>query len=50
MSIGTSSIDISPFRKINYAMYLLTTSAREASFRNLKTISECLAKELINAA
>lgn len=32
------------------AMWLLCTGAREASFRNVKTIAECLADELINAA
>lgn len=32
------------------AIWLLTTGAREASFRNIKTIAECLADELINAA
>lgn len=32
------------------AIYLLTTGAREAAFRNIKTIAECLADELINAA
>ena len=31
-------------------IYLLTTGAREAAFRNVKTIAECLADELINAA
>ena len=29
---------------------LSVSGAREASFRNIKTISECLADELINAA
>jgi len=29
---------------------LLCTGAREAAFRNIKTIAECLADELINAA
>jgi ribosomal protein S7 len=29
---------------------LLTTGARESAFRNIKTIAECLADELINAA
>ena len=28
----------------------LCTGAREAAFRNIKTIAECLADELINAA
>ena len=31
-------------------MYLLCTGAREAAFRNVKTIAECLADEIINAA
>lgn len=29
---------------------MLCTGAREAAFRNIKTIAECLADELINAA
>lgn len=32
------------------AIYLITTGARESSFRNIKTIAECLADEIINAA
>ena len=43
-------VDVSPFRRVNQAIYLLTNGAREASFRNVKTIAECLADELINAA
>ena len=31
-------------------MWLLCTGARDAAFRNIKTIAECLADELINAA
>ena len=42
-------VDISPLRRVNQAIYLLTIGAREASFRNIKTIVECLADELINA-
>mmetsp|Transcript_19200 Transcript_19200/g.27338 ORF Transcript_19200/g.27338 Transcript_19200/m.27338 type:complete len:225 (-) Transcript_19200:95-769(-) len=48
--VRRQAVDMSPFRRVNYALYLLATGAREASFRNLKTISECLAEELINAA
>jgi len=48
--VRRQAVDMSPFRRVNYAMYLLAVGAREASFRNLKTISECLAEELINAA
>jgi len=44
------AVDVSPFRRVNVAIHLLTTGAREAAFRNVKTISECLADELINAS
>lgn len=37
-------------RRAPQAIWLLTTGAREAAFRNVKTIAECLADELINAA
>ncbi|XP_023739340.1 40S ribosomal protein S5 [Lactuca sativa] len=42
-------VDISPLRHVNQAIYLLTTGACESAFRNVKTIAECLADELINA-
>jgi len=32
------------------AIWLCCTGAREAAFRNIKSIAECLADELINAA
>jgi small subunit ribosomal protein S5e len=41
---------VSPFRRVNYAIYLMTTGSRESSFRNIKTIAECLADEIVNAA
>ncbi|KAK9832861.1 hypothetical protein WJX84_006850 [Apatococcus fuscideae] len=48
--IRRQAVDISPLRRVNQAIYLITTGAREAAFRNIKTIAECLADELINAA
>jgi len=48
--VRRQAVDMSPFRRVNYALYLLATGAREASFRNLKTMAECLAEELVNAA
>merc|ERR1712167_14157 len=48
--VRSQAIDVSPLRRVNMAIWLLTTGAREAAFRNIKTIAECLAKELINAA
>ncbi|KAF8383162.1 hypothetical protein PRIPAC_72304, partial [Pristionchus pacificus] len=35
---------------LSVAMWLLGTGAHEAAFRNIKTIAECLADKLINAA
>lgn len=44
------AVDVSPLRRVNQAIALLTIGAREATFRNIKTIAETLAEELINAA
>ena len=44
------AVDVSPLRRVNQAIFLLTSGARASSFRNIKTIAECLADELINAA
>jgi len=49
-TVRRQAVDVSPLRRVNQALYLLTTGAREAAFKNIKTISECLADELINAA
>ena len=48
--VRRQAVDISPLRRVNQAIYLLCTGARESAFRNIKTIAECLADELINAA
>ena len=48
--IRRQAVDISPLRRVNQAIYLITTGSRESAFRNIKTIAECLADELINAA
>ncbi|KAL6950761.1 ribosomal protein S5 [Hanseniaspora vineae] len=44
------AVDVSPLRRVNTAISLLTIGSREAAFRNIKTIAETLAEELINAA
>jgi len=49
-TVRRQAVDVSPMRRVNQALWLLCTGAREASFRNIKTIAECLADELINAA
>ena len=49
-TVRRQAVDVSPLRRVNQAMWLLCTGAREAAFRNIKTIAECLADELINAS
>ncbi|KAK9383933.1 40S ribosomal protein uS7 [Kockiozyma suomiensis] len=48
-TVRRQAVDVSPLRRVNQAISLITIGAREASFRNIKTIAECLAEELINA-
>merc|ERR1712079_45904 len=42
--------DVSPLRRVNQAIWLICTGARNAAFRNTKSMAECLADELINAS
>lgn len=49
-AVRRQAVDVAPLRRVNQAIALITIGAREASFRNIKTIAECLAEELINAA
>jgi small subunit ribosomal protein S5e len=49
-TVRRQAVDVAPLRRVNQAIWLLTTGAREAAFRNIKTIAECLADELMNAA
>lgn len=48
--VRRQAVDVSPLRRVNQAIYLITQGARQSAFRNIKTISECLADELINCA
>jgi small subunit ribosomal protein S5e len=48
--VRRQAVDISPMRRVNVALYLLCTGSRDSSFRNMKTMAECLADELINAS
>jgi len=48
--VRRQAVDVSPLRRVNQAIYLITTGARNAAFRNIKSLAECLADELINAA
>merc|ERR1712153_166346 len=48
--VRRQAVDISPMRRVSQALWLLTTGARESAFRNIKTVAECLAEEIMNAA
>merc|ERR1712087_187944 len=49
-TVRRQAVDVSPLRRVNQSVALITIGVRESAFRNIKTISECLADELINAA
>jgi small subunit ribosomal protein S5e len=49
-AVKKTAVDVSPLRRINMGIYLITVGAREASFRNSRNIAECLADELIACA
>ena len=48
--VRRQAVDVSPFRRVNQAIYLMAQGSRESAFRNVKTIAECLSDEIINAA
>ena len=48
--VRRQAVDVSPLRRVNQAIYLMTVGARQASFRNIKSIAECLADEINNCA
>lgn len=48
--VRRQAVDVSPLRRVNQAIYLIHKGAKDSAFRSLKSISECLADEIINAA
>jgi len=44
------AVDVAPLRRVNVGIYLISCGARNAAFRTSKTVSECLADEIINAS
>merc|ERR1719442_390160 len=48
--VRRQAVDVSPLRRVNQAIYLICTGARNTSFRNIKSIAEALADEIMNAA
>ena len=48
--VRRQACDVSPLRRINQSMELISGVVRSSAFRSSKTIAECLADELIAAA
>jgi small subunit ribosomal protein S5e len=48
--VRRQAVDVSPLRRINQAIWLICKGARESAFRNVKSMAECLADEIINCA
>merc|ERR1719299_247546 len=48
--VRRQAVDVSPLRRVNQAIYLITAGARASSFRNIKSFSECLVDEIMNCA
>lgn len=46
--VRKQAVDVSPMRRINQAIYYISIGARDHAFKNMKTIAECLAEEIIN--
>jgi len=49
-TVRRQAVDVSPLRRVNLAVYLMTQGARKSAFRSIKTIAECLADEIMNCA
>ena len=48
--VRRQAADVSPFRRVKQAVYLICTGARNSSLRNFTSIAQCLADEIMNAA
>jgi len=49
-TVRRQAVDVSPIRRVNYSIWLICSGARQAAFRNIKSIAECLADEITNCA
>merc|ERR1719356_1782636 len=45
--VRRQAVDVSPINRVNQAMSLIVAGARRSAFRNIKSMSECLADEII---
>lgn len=47
--VRKQAVDVSPLRRVNQAISNICKGSRDHAFKNMKTIAECLADEIINA-
>ena len=47
--VRKQAVDVSPLRRVNQAIYLITNGARDKAIKTQKTIAECLADEIVNS-
>lgn len=48
--VRRQAVDVSPLRRVNQALYLITRGVRDSSFRSIKNVSEILADEILAAS
>jgi small subunit ribosomal protein S5e len=48
--VRRQAVDVSPIRRVNQAIYLITKGVRESGMRTIKSLSEILSDEIIAAA
>eukprot|EP01017_Pseudomicrothorax_dubius_P026039 TRINITY_DN2874_c0_g1_i1.p2 TRINITY_DN2874_c0_g1~~TRINITY_DN2874_c0_g1_i1.p2 ORF type:complete len:212 (-),score=64.56 TRINITY_DN2874_c0_g1_i1:115-750(-) len=48
--VKKQAVDVSPLRRVNQAIYLISIGVRESAMKNVKSVAEVLADELIAAA
>ena len=49
-TVRRQAVDVSPLRRVNQSIYLMCKGSRESAFRSHKSMSECLADEIIAAS
>jgi len=46
--VRKQAVDVSPLRRVNQAIYLISQGSREKAHKSQRSIAECLADEIIN--
>jgi len=49
-TVRRQACDVSPLRRVDQSLHLMTEGVRKAAFRTSRSIAECLADEIVNAS